>query len=124
MSQVFKKILGKFSKKKSIPKTENYNKDGVKMNVKGQRVVENESGPNLRISSLDNELYRLDKGPQMLNPRIRFKVWLMLFGIGMYFFLCYKLMLYRLKSDDLDLMEREVNEDESIKSKVKELNKI
>ena len=124
MSKAIKSLFSKFSKTKTTPKTENYIKEGVKMNVKGQRVIDNDSGPNLKITSLDNDRYRMEKGPVMLNSRIRLKVWMMLICVGFYFIFWYKLELYRLKSDDLDLMEREVMEDQKMKKKVKELNKI
>ena len=123
MSKTFKNFMNKINKN-SAPRTENFTKEGFKMNVKGQRVVENDSGPSLKMSSLDNELYKKSKGPQMLSTKVRFKVWMMMFGVMVYFYVWYKLLLYRLKSDDLDLMEREVREEESIKRKVKELTKL
>ncbi len=124
MSKAIKDLFSKFIKSKATPKTENFTKEGFKMNVKGQRVVDNESGPNLRITSLDNELYKKEKGPIMLNSKVRFKVWMMMSGVILYFYVWYKLLLYRLKSDDLDLMEREVKEEETLKTKIKELSKI
>ena len=123
MSKFVKNIFTKL-KGKTTPKTENFSSEGIKMNVKGQRVIESDSGPNIKLSTLDNEIYKNEKLPAMLNIGVRFRVWRALFGIGIYFFFCYKLIVYRLKSDDLELMEREVKEDENLKSKIKELNKI
>jgi hypothetical protein len=42
-------------------------------------------------------------------------------GLGVYFYATYKLIRYRLKADDLDLMEREVNEEFKIKTKINEI---
>jgi hypothetical protein len=123
MSKVFKKF---FDYKKNVnntnKNTENLNNEGFKMNIKGQRVAENFDGPNLNLANLDRDLYRKEKGPPMLNMQTRFRVWRALFGVGVYFYLCYRLILYRLKSDDLDLMEREVNEQFKLKKKVQEFN--
>jgi hypothetical protein len=96
--------------------------DGIKMNIKGQRVIQGE-GPNINPSTLDKELYRKSSGPPMLNMKTRVKIWTALFGFVLYTYLTYKLIRYRLKADDLDLMEREVYEDVIIKKRLEELNK-
>ena len=52
-------------------------------------------------------------------PRFqRFKVWFALLAIGGWFMGCYTLVAYRLKSDDLELMEREVYEELRMKKEV------
>jgi hypothetical protein len=96
--------------------------DGIKINVKGQRVVQGD-GPNIHSSTLDKDLYRRSSGPPMLNMRTRIKVWGALCGFILYTYLTYRLIMYRLKADDLDLMEREVYEDVIIKKKLDALNK-
>ena len=54
----------------------------------------------------------------MLPRAQRLKVWLALTAIGGWFFGCYALVAYRLKSDDLELMEREVYEELKMKKEV------
>lgn len=124
MSSYFQKLKN-LKTQVNTPRNESLIKEGIKINIKGQRVAENiEGGPNLNISRLDDDLYGRSKGPPMLNMRTRIKVWRAMFFVGLYFYLCYKLIIYRLKSDDLDLMEREVKEDFKLKRKVEELNNI
>ena len=55
----------------------------------------------------------------MLPRNARFKVWAALLGIGGWFAGCFALVAYRLKSDDLELMEREVYEELKLKKEVK-----
>ncbi len=95
------------------------NNETIKMNVKGQRVIEGE-GANMNLSTLEKDLHRSNSGPPMLNMRTRLKIWGALFGVGLYIYATYRLIIYRLKSDDLDLMEREVNEEFKIKRKIDE----
>ena len=54
----------------------------------------------------------------MLPRQQRLKVWLALTAIGLWFTGCFSLVAYRLKSDDLELMEREVYEELKIKKEV------
>ena len=54
----------------------------------------------------------------MLPRKQRFKVWGALMVLGAWFFGCYSLVSYRLKSDDLELMEREVYEELQKKKEV------
>jgi hypothetical protein len=54
----------------------------------------------------------------MLPRKQRFKVWGALSVLGLWFFSCYTLVAYRLKSDDLELMEREVYEELQKKKEV------
>ena len=67
---------------------------------------------------MERQLYGLDQGPRMLPRRQRFKVWAALLGIGGWFFGCFALVAYRLRSDDLELMEREVYEELKVKKEV------
>ena len=54
----------------------------------------------------------------MLPRKQRFKVWFALIMIGGWFVGCFTLIAYRLKSDDLELMEREVYEELQKKKEV------
>ena len=54
----------------------------------------------------------------MLPRAQRLKVWLALTGIGGWFVGCFALVAYRLRSDDLELMEREVYEELKLKKEV------
>ena len=45
-------------------------------------------------------------------------MWLALTAIGLWFTGCFSLVAYRLKSDDLELMEREVYEELKVKKEV------
>ena len=89
------------------------------INVKGEKVF-NKSGnePGLSQGSLERQLFGADKGPKMLPRAQRFKVWFALLGIGSWFVGCFFLVAYRLRSDDLELMEREVYEELRMKKEV------
>ncbi len=117
MSSIFKKIFK--LKEKVNNGSDEQATEGFKVNVKGQRIIENNDSVGLNKYNIDN-LQKKDKGPPMLNMRTRIKVWGALFGVGIYFYLCYKLIKFRLKADDLDLMEREVNEEYKLKLKINE----
>ena len=121
MSNIFKRIF-KLKDKINITTIDEQAKEGFKVNVKGQRVVDNHDGVGLNKYNIDY-MNKKDKGPPMLNMRTRIKVWGALFSVGVYFYLCYRLIKFRLKSDDLDLMEREVNEEFKLKLKLDEFNK-
>ena len=56
----------------------------------------------------------------MLPRRQRAKVWMALMGISSWFVGCFALVAYRLRSDDLELMEREVYEELKIKKEVEQ----
>ena len=60
----------------------------------------------------------VDKGPRMLPRKARTKVWAALTGIFLWFYGCFRLVAYRLRSDDLELMEREVYEELRMKKEV------
>ena len=47
----------------------------------------------------------------MLPRKTRFKSWMALGAIGVWFYCCYAILSYRLRADDLELMEREVYEE-------------
>ncbi len=95
-------------------------KTDINTNLKGQRIDYDFDAVNV---SHGFDINSKERAPQMLTMRTRIKVWGALFGIGLYFYLCYKLIRYRLKADDLDLMEREVNEEYKLKLKLKEIGK-
>jgi len=121
MSNLFKRVF-KLKDKLSDQNIDEQARGDFKVNVKGQRVMENSDGVGLNKYNSDY-MSKKDKGPPMLSMRTRIKVWGAFFGIGLYFYLCYKLIKFRLKSDDLDLMEREANEEYKLKLKIDEFNK-
>jgi hypothetical protein len=124
MSNIFQKI---FSTKKGVNSAkDSKNKDvhPIKMNLKGQRVQNIYDSGNFNINLNEAEYTGKEKGPPMLNMRTRIKVWGALCLVGLYFYLSYRLIIFRLKADDLDLMEREVNEEFKLKKKIQELDNI
>ena len=93
--------------------------DIPRMNVKGQRQYDRSmTSPEVNQGTIERQLYAVDKGPRMLPRAQRFKVWLALTAIGGWFVGCYALVAYRLRSDDLELMEREVYEELKMKKEV------
>ena len=59
----------------------------------------------------------------MLTRSQRFKTWTALLAIGGWFFFCWTLIAFRLRSDDLELMEREVYEELKTKKEVEKFMK-
>ncbi len=124
MSKFLKKIFNFRNKVNSnSSKSEKLSNEGIKINIKGQRVADSLDGPNLNLTHLDSDIFKKDRGPPMLNTRTRMKVWMAMGGVVLYFYLCYRLIIFRLKADDLDLMEREVNDEFKLKTKISKLNK-
>lgn len=121
MSNFFKTAF-KLKDKINNQNTDEQARGNFKVNVKGQRVMENSDGVGLNKYNLDY-MSKKDRGPPMLSMRTRLKVWGSLLGVGVYFYLCYRLIKFRLKADDLDLMEREVSEEYKLKLKIDEFNK-
>jgi len=121
MSSFLKKVF-KIKEKVNSQNIDDQAREGFKVNLKGQRVLDNQDGVGLNKYNLDY-MNKKDKGPPMLNFRTRIKVWGALFSVGLYFYLCYRLIRFRLNADDLDLMEREVNEEYNLKLKIDEFNK-
>ncbi len=121
MSKLFKQLF-RIKEKVNSQTIDEQAKEGFKVNVKGQRVLENQDGVGLNKYNLDY-MSKKDKGPPMLSMRTRIKVWGSLFGVVGYFYFCYRLIKFRLKSDDLDLMEREISEEYKLKLKIDEFNK-
>ena len=74
--------------------------------------------PEVSPGAMERQLYQIDRGPRMLPRWQRFKVWSALLAIGGWFFGCFSLVAYRLRSDDLELMEREVYEELKVKKEV------
>ena len=56
-------------------------------------------------------MFEIERGPKMLPRKIRLKAWLALGTFVCYILGCFYLTKYRLRSDDLELMEREVYEE-------------
>jgi len=54
----------------------------------------------------------------MLTRTVRFKCWSAIIVLFGWFFGCFSLISYRLKSDDLELMERETYEELEQKKKI------
>ena len=78
------------------------------------------TSPEVNLGTIERQLYAVDKGPRMLPRAQRFKVWMALTAIGGWFVGCFALVAYRLRSDDLELMEREVYEELKIKKEVEQ----
>jgi hypothetical protein len=105
---------------------ENLLKEDVpQMNVKGHKAYGQKLGqgtthihPDVSQGALEKQLFGTDKGPRMLPRAQRFKVWFALTAIGGWFVGCFSLVAYRLRSDDLELMEREVYEELKTKKEV------
>ena len=121
MSNIFKQI---FNKKNNVnlSKSKNVDLDQIKMNLKGQRVNNHFDSANFNVNLDESENLGKEKGPPMLNMKTRVRVWGALFAVGVYFYLTYRLIIFRLKADDLDLMEREVNDQFVLKTKIKNLD--
>ena len=68
--------------------------------------------------AIEKQMFAVDKGPRMLPRRARIRVWAALSGIFLWFYGCFRLVAYRLRSDDLELMEREVYEELRMKKEV------
>ena len=93
--------------------------DMPRMNVKGQRQYDRSmSSPEVNQGTIERQLYAIDKGPRMLPRAQRIKVWMAFTAIGGWFVGCFALVAYRLRSDDLELMEREVYEELKMKKEV------
>ena len=94
-----------------------------KINLKGEQTFsssQNEGGfyPEVSEGALERQLYGIEKGPRALPRMKRAKVWMALSAIGFWFFSCFSLVAYRLRSDDLELMEREVYQELKVKKEV------
>ena len=67
---------------------------------------------------MERQLFEIENGPRMLPRKKRMQVWRALLGLGAWFGCCFSLIAYRLRSDDLELMEREVYEELKLKKQV------
>ncbi|CAI2382794.1 unnamed protein product [Moneuplotes crassus] len=94
--------------------------DMPEVDIKGHR-QKRQSAAGVKQSQIERQLYQLDNGPRMLTRRQRFRAWRGLSMLGLWFAACFFLIQYRLKSDDLELMEREVYEDLSKKREVERM---
>ena len=95
------------------------------LNAKGHKTFGKKIGrgtasihPDVSQGAMEKQLFAVDKGPRMLPRAQRFKVWFALSAIGGWFLGCFSLVAYRLRSDDLELMEREVYEELRVKKEV------
>ena len=93
-----------------------------KINIKGERMYKQSQGhyPEVNLGEIERQWYGIDQGPKMLPRKQRFKVWMALIGITSWFTGCFFLVAYRLRSDDLELMEREVYEELKLKKEVEQ----
>ena len=85
--------------------------------VKGNRISYS-SSPDVSQGAIERQMFEIERGPRMLPRRVRARAW---FGLGVffiYFLSCFYLTKYRLRSDDLELMEREVYEELKTKKEV------
>ena len=97
--------------------------DRPKMNVKGQKAYNSGAAasgafPEVNQAQIERQFYGIETGPRMPPRAQRFKVWGALGAIGLWFTGCFSLVAYRLRSDDLELMEREVYEELRVKKEV------
>jgi len=90
------------------------------LDVKGQHIKQG-TGPDFSQGAMEKHLYGIERGPRMLPRKTRFKVWGALFFFGSWCVGSYSLIAYRLRSDDLELMEREVYEELEKKKEVEKL---
>ena len=97
------------------------------VNAKGEKVFGKIHGrgathvhPEVSMGAIERQLYgNMSGGPRMLPRQQRLKVWGALLAVGGWFTGCFFLVAYRLRSDDLELMEREVYEELKLKKEVK-----
>ena len=75
------------------------------IDIKGNK-INYSGGMDVSQGAFERQMYEVDRGPRMLPRRQRFKAWGALITIGGWFFFCFCLIAYRLRSDDLELMER------------------
>ena len=68
---------------------------------------------------MERHLFEIEQAPRMLPRKTRLKVWGALLGVGTWFAFVFSLLAFRLKSDDLEPMEREVYEELKVKNQVK-----
>ena len=102
----------KQEKKFDIPKTD----------IKGHRVRSPSMGTTeISQAKMEQQTYKVDKGPRMMPRKERFKSWFALSVILGWFYFCYALLSYRLRADDLELMEREVYEELAKKKEVERM---
>ena len=87
------------------------------MDIKGNRINYG-SNPDISQAAMERQMYEIEKGPRMLPRKQRFKVWAALLALVSWFGTCFMLVAYRLRSDDLELMEREVYEELKMKKEV------
>ena len=92
------------------------------MDVKGNRINYG-SNPDISQGAMERQMYEIEKGPRMLPRRQRFRVWAALTALVGWFGACFCLIAYRLRSDDLELMEREVYEELKMKKEVERFMK-
>mmetsp|Transcript_21188 Transcript_21188/g.18809 ORF Transcript_21188/g.18809 Transcript_21188/m.18809 type:complete len:156 (+) Transcript_21188:3-470(+) len=92
------------------------------VDIKGNR-HRRQSAAGVNQSQIERQLFKMEGGPRMLQRKQRFKAWMGLGMVGVWFTSCFFLIQYRLRSDDLELMEREVYEDLAKKREVEKLQK-
>ena len=92
------------------------------LDVKGNR-ISYPASPDVSQGSIEKQLFEIEKGPRMLPRRTRFKAWGALGVIVGWFVACYSIVSFRLRSDDLELMEREVYEELKMKKDVEKFMK-
>ena len=67
---------------------------------------------------MERQLFEVERGPRMLPRKQRFQVWWGMSLIVFWFGSCFFIISYRLRADDLELMEREVYEELKMKKDV------
>jgi len=92
----------------------------IKLNVKGQQVDLNPKDFNPYTFK---STAKLSKSTDMFSTKTRVRMWGYMGAFVIYCFLLSKLLKYRLKADDLEIMEKEVKNEFEIKRRIKEFNK-
>lgn len=106
-----------YLKKFAQTKSKNLTSDHLKLDIKGQQIKLPE---NFTKDTFREQLNQ--SSPARFNSKTRVRIWTYFGFFCVYIFLVTKLLKHRLKSDDLEIMEREIKEEWEIKRKINEIN--
>ncbi len=93
------------------------NKKDQRVNLKGKATRYGDS-PHVSYQTIEDQFFKVDKGPRMLPRKVRFKAWGGLFMVSGWVAFCFSMLAYRLRGDDLDIMERQVYDELAEKKKL------
>ena len=85
--------------------------------MKGQAQKHSDT-PHTSYQTMEDQFFKVDKGPRMLPRKVRFKAWGGLTVMSGWVLFCFSMLAYRLRGDDLDIMERQVYEELAEKKKL------